>query len=150
MSEQQNHDGQGQTAAHAPAGCACSLPPARKVKPKAKAKKMPLSRELVLDEKTEFKEPPPCADRKPARLFGEYGYFVPVSFVANDWKVTTRRIRALLASKRLVGQLQANGYWEVRYPYIFTMGTRGPSLKRQQKPEKRLKLVVNNLERRPE
>lgn len=148
MNEQQ-HEAKAAEAAHAPRARAVP-PPARKAKDKDKAKKMPLSRELVLDGQTEFKEPPPCADRKPARLFGEYGYFVPVLFVANDWKVTTRRIRALLASKRLVGQLQANGYWEVRYPYIFTIGTRGPSLKRQQKPEKRLKLVVDNVERRPE
>ncbi|OIQ87535.1 hypothetical protein GALL_305850 [mine drainage metagenome] len=66
-------------------------------------------------------------------------YYVPVSFVAKDWNVTPRRIRALLSAGRLAGQLQDNGYWEVRFPYLFTFGTRGPSLKRQQRPAKRLK-----------
>jgi hypothetical protein len=66
-------------------------------------------------------------------------YFVPVSFVAKDWSVTPRRIRALLSAGRLAGQLQDNGYWEVRFPYSFTFGTRGPSLKRKQRPAKRPK-----------
>lgn len=65
--------------------------------------------------------------------------FVPVSFVAKDWNVIPRRIRALLASGRLAGRRQENGYWEVLYPYSFTFGTRGPSLKRQQRPPKRPK-----------
>lgn len=66
----------------------------------------------------------------------EVGHFVPVSFVAKDWSVTPRRIRALLAGGRLAGRLQENGYWEVRFPYSFTFGRRGPGLKRQQRPEK--------------
>lgn len=73
----------------------------------------------------------------PFRNFASY--YVPVAFVANDWKVTPRRIRALLAAGRLAGRVQANGYWEVLYPYSFTFGTRGPSLKRSQRPEKRPK-----------
>ncbi len=81
-------------------------------------------------------------------MFG--GSFVPVSFVAKDWSVTPRRIRALLHAGRLQGRLQENGYWEVRYPYSFTFGTRGPSLKRQQRPPKRPRLVVDNTERRAE
>lgn len=116
----------------------------------ARPQARPLIRDLVVDEQTEFKEPPECAERKAAFRYGSYGNFVPVSFVARDWNVSTRRIRALLAAQRLVGQLQPNGYWEVRYPYIFTMGTRGPELKRTQKAEKHLKLVVDNSERRPE
>jgi hypothetical protein len=67
------------------------------------------------------------------------GHYVPVSFVAKDWNVTPRRIRALLAAGRLLGRLQENGYWEVRFPYSFTFGTRGPSLKRQHRPPKRPK-----------
>jgi hypothetical protein len=62
--------------------------------------------------------------------------FVPVSFVAKDWNVTPRRIRALLAASRLVGRVQINGYWEVLYPYSFTFGRRGPALKRSQKTER--------------
>jgi hypothetical protein len=81
-------------------------------------------------------------------MFG--GSFVPVSFVAKDWSVTPRRIRALLAAGRLQGRLQENGYWEVLYPYSFTFGTRGPSLKRQQRPPKRPRLVVDNTEQRAE
>lgn len=65
------------------------------------------------------------------------GCFVPVSFVAKDWKVTPRRIRSLLACGRLLGRLQENGYWEVRFPYSFTFGTRGPSLRRQLRPKTR-------------
>jgi len=63
-------------------------------------------------------------------------YFVPVSFVAKDWNVTPRRIRSLLAAQRLEGRQEANGYWEVAYPYRFIIGTRGPVLKRQQKPKR--------------
>jgi hypothetical protein len=74
------------------------------------------------------------------------GHFVPVSFVAKDWNVTPRRIRALLTAGRLAGRAQLNGYWEVRYPYLFALGTRGPFLKRQQRPPKRPRLVVDNTE----
>lgn len=62
--------------------------------------------------------------------------YLPVSFVAKDWKVSTRRIRTLLAAGRLAGRLQENGYWEVLYPYQFIFGKRGPSLKRQERPKK--------------
>lgn len=64
-------------------------------------------------------------------------YFVPVSFVAKAWNVTPRRIRALLCAGRLEGRLQPNGYWEVVYPYKFTIGRRGPALKRSQKQERK-------------
>lgn len=64
-------------------------------------------------------------------------YYVPVSFAAEDWKVSPRRIRVLLAGFRLEGRRLENGYWEVAYPYRFTFGQRGPALKRQQKPERR-------------
>lgn len=63
-------------------------------------------------------------------------YYVPVAFVAKDWKVSPRRIRALLAAARLEGRREVNGYWEVAYPYRFIIGTRGPALKRAQKPER--------------
>lgn len=67
--------------------------------------------------------------------FCQSGY-VPVSHAAKDWKVSARRIRALLSAGRLDGRLLDNGYWEVLYPYAFIFGTRGPSLKRQRKPDK--------------
>ncbi len=111
---------------------------------KRKPPKAPL---LLLDEQSCTAKPPECAERKPSRIFEAYASFVPVSFVARDWKVSPRRIRALLAAGRLHGQIQPNGYWEVRYPYLFTMGTRGPALKRHRKPEKPLQLVANNPER---
>lgn len=63
--------------------------------------------------------------------------YVPVSFVAQDWKVSPRRIRSLLSDSRLEGRRLENGYWEVAYPYRYTFGTRGPSLKCQQKQERR-------------
>ena len=53
--------------------------------------------------------------------FGGVYHLVPVSFVAKDWKVTPRRIRALLAEGRLQGRQQANGYWEVIYIPISTL-----------------------------
>jgi hypothetical protein len=62
--------------------------------------------------------------------------FVPVATAARDWNVSSRRIRALLASRRLQGIRRTNGYWEVAYPYNFTFGRRGPALKRSQKPER--------------
>jgi len=65
---------------------------------------------------------------------GLEGYFVPVAFAAKDWGVIPRRIRALLAAGRLAGRKEANGYWEVLYPYAVTLGRRGPALKRQKKP----------------
>ncbi len=77
--------------------------------------------------------------------------YVPVAFVARDWGVTPRRVRALLAAGRLSGQLLPNGYWEVCYPYTYTDGLRGPMQRRHQRPAKTgLALVANNSERRPE
>ena len=94
---------------------------------------------------------PACAELLPLPIFAAVdGYFVPVSFVAKDWNVTPRRIRALLAAGRLAGRLQDNGYWVVHYPYLFTLGTRGPTLKRNQKPKKHPRLVVDNTERMKE
>lgn len=90
----------------------------------------------VPDAKT-FSEPKPKCARTVLASGLEGGHFVPVSFVAKDWKVTPRRIRALLSGGRLAGRLQDNGYWEVRFPYLFTFGTRGPGLKRQQKQVRR-------------
>ncbi len=58
---------------------------------------------------------------------GLEGYFVPVAFAAKDWGVIPRRIRALLAAGRLAGRKEANGYWEVLYPYALTLGRRGPA-----------------------
>ncbi len=56
--------------------------------------------------------------------------FVPVALAAKDWNVSPRRIRFLLASKRLEGLQGANGYWMVSYPYRYTFGARGTCLKR--------------------
>lgn len=63
--------------------------------------------------------------------------FLPVSFVAKDWQVSPRRIRFLLGEGRLKGRLLDNGYWEVAYPYLYLLGTRGSALKRMQKQERR-------------
>lgn len=131
MSEQQ-HEAKAADAANAPPARA-ALPPPRKVKPQPKPFDALRS---VMDEKT-FCEPKPKCARTVLAFGFEGGHFVPVSFVAKDWKVTPRRIRALLSGGRLAGRLQENGYWEVRFPYAFTFGTRGPGLKRQQKQERR-------------
>lgn len=63
--------------------------------------------------------------------------FLPVSFVAKDWQVSSRRIRFLLCEGRLKGRLLDNGYWEVAYPYLYLIGTRGCALKRMQKQERK-------------
>jgi hypothetical protein len=63
--------------------------------------------------------------------------FLPVSFVAKDWQVSPRRIRFLLCEGRLKGRLLDNGYWEVAYPYLYLLGTRGSALKRMQKQERK-------------
>lgn len=54
--------------------------------------------------------------------------FVTVSMAARTLGVTPRRVRALLSSKRLTGWLHENGYWRVRYPLQYCIGTRGPTL----------------------
>ena len=87
----------------------------------------------VADQKSAVEDPPKHS--KLVLAEGMYGgRYVPVAFVAKDWGVTPRRIRALLADGRLLGRVQDNGYWEVHFPYSFTFGTRGPCLRRQQKP----------------
>lgn len=86
----------------------------------------------VVDEQSEY-APPPKGAKLVWAMGSAGGHFVPVSFVAKDWNVTPRRIRALLAEGRLAGRLMDNGYWEVRFPYLLTLGTRGPGLKRQQR-----------------
>jgi len=95
----------------------------------------------VLDEQSysrSYQDPPKELKRG---MYGER--FVPVSFVAKDWGVSTRRIRFLLFTGRLMGHQQDNGYWEVAYPYRYTFGVRGRSLKRQDRPSKR---AVSKLE----
>lgn len=95
-------------------------------------------RSLHTDDLPADKKLPACANIRPTQRFGEKAaYFVPVSFVAQDWKVTPRRIRALLREGRLQGRVLSNGYWEVHFPYIYLFGTRGPALKRTQKQERR-------------
>ena len=61
---------------------------------------------------------------------------LPVSAVAREWGISTRRVRVMLAEGRLDGRQSDNGYWEVFYPYRYVLGTRGPAFKRQQKSEK--------------
>lgn len=56
---------------------------------------------------------------------------VPVSSVARDWGISSRRVRAMLAEGRLEGRQLASGYWEVFYPYRYVIGTRGPATTRQ-------------------
>ena len=111
------------------------MPQSRKQPPRPNS--FSVMRAVVHDDKSALEDPPPAAS--PGTFPGVFyqGSFVPVSFVAKDWGVTPRRIRALLAGGRLAGRLQDNGYWEVHFPYLLTLGTRGPGLKRQQRqPDK--------------
>lgn len=59
---------------------------------------------------------------------------MPAAAVARQWGISTRRVRQMLEQGRLEGRQQANGYWEVLYPYRYQLGTRGPQLKRQREP----------------
>lgn len=92
-------------------------------------------REMVDDAASSMQLPPPCATQGEFQGM-RFVRYVPVAFAARDWKVSPRRIRALLAESRLEGRREANGYWEVAYPYRFTFGQRGPALKRSQKQER--------------
>lgn len=56
--------------------------------------------------------------------------WLPVASVAQQWRITPRRVRALLCCGRLQGRQQENGYWEVLFPYTLTMGRRGPSMRK--------------------
>ncbi len=101
------------------------------------------------DMQSEGVAPPPGARLVVAPgMYG--GRYVPVSFVAKDWGVSSRRIRYLLIEGRLLGLQRDNGYWEVHYPYAFTFGTRGPGLKRQKRPSKVRPNNVVKLERKEE
>jgi hypothetical protein len=89
---------------------------------------------IVDDAASAAQQPPAVAS--PGEFHGmRFVRYVPVAYAARDWKVSARRIRALLAESRLEGIRRANGYWEVAYPYRFTFGQRGPALKRSHKPE---------------
>lgn len=113
-----------------------------------RAKPFNYSSGFTIDPESSLADRPDCAQLRPVpEMVAANAHFVPVSFVAKDWNVTPRRIRALLTAGRLAGRLQANGYWEVRFPYLFALGTRGPTLKRHKKPPKRPRLVVDNSER---
>lgn len=111
------------------------LPRSRKKPPKAFSAR---PEQVVMDKAScalmEERKRPECATFSVTRLGG--AHFVPASFVAKDWKVTSRRICSLLVAGRLDGRKLDNGYWEVAYPYRFTFGKRGPALKRQQKHER--------------
>lgn len=78
---------------------------------------------------------PACAKKEAGSVFWQ-SYYVPVSFAAKDRSVTPRRIRLLLAEGRLEGRRLDNGYWEVTYPYRYTIGTRGPISKQRQAPKR--------------
>jgi hypothetical protein len=56
--------------------------------------------------------------------------FLPVSMVAMEWGVSSRRIRALLCAGRLEGTRHENGYWDVHYPYRIIEGRRGPVMRK--------------------
>ncbi len=126
--------------------------PKRIRKRSPKSQERPLKTDAASSTRVNEKKMPVCVKVMPTQPGSNFrAYYVPVSFVAKDWNVTPRRIRALLCSGRLVGQLLGNGYWEVRYPYLYSEGMRGPSPKRHQRPRKTgLQLVVDNQERRAE
>lgn len=68
--------------------------------------------------------------------------WLPPSLVARQWNVSSRRVRALLASGRLKGRQNENGYWEVSFPYTITEGRRGPPLRRREAKNKLKKVEL--------
>jgi hypothetical protein len=93
--------------------------------------------QAVADAASAAQQRPPLADAEAAFHGARFVRYVPVAFAAKEWKVSPRRIRALLADSRLEGIRRDNGYWEVAYPYRYQFGTRGPALNRAKKPEVR-------------
>lgn len=54
--------------------------------------------------------------------------WLSVSFIADAYGVSTRRIRALLAEGRIKGRQLENGFWEVSFPPTVRLGRRGPQI----------------------
>ncbi len=67
-------------------------------------------------------------NRRENRRKGGLETWLTVSMAAKEMCVTPRRIRALLAEGRLLGQQLENGYWEVKFPFVVVMARRGPQL----------------------
>lgn len=117
--------------------------PAQRVPPSAEADGCPAGAVPHQDDK-----PLGARDLRLLKLEMDRGYrareglttFLPVAMVAKEWRVTSRRVRALLSAGRLAGRQHENGYWEVAYPYTLTEGRRGPSMRRNapKKPELRV------------
>ena len=59
---------------------------------------------------------------------------VDVATVALYLGVTTRRVRALCMHRRLSAWKNPTGAWEIRWPVVVNLGTRGPRL--GQKPKR--------------
>ncbi|MGA8864693.1 MAG: hypothetical protein WBM09_13440 [Gallionella sp.] len=126
-------------------GFEVELPPNHQISGKARASQRK-QRGISLSDFGQYAQPvesaaiPPLCksvlqDASEDCLGARFVRYVPVALAALDWKVSARRIRVLLAAKRLEGRQEPNGYWEVAYPYRSTFGKRGPALKRSQKPE---------------
>ncbi|NNM80450.1 MAG: hypothetical protein HKM01_08360 [Gallionella sp.] len=85
--------------------------------------------------------PPGAMPEHPGGFLGLSRAVVPVSAVARDWGISSRRVRVMLVEGRLEGRQLENGYWQVFHPYRYVFGTRGPAIKRQRElppaPERR-------------
>ena len=134
MSKHSNDEAQGVDTAR-PAGPA-EVPPSVRVHQTKRSPKRGNGDARTVREDCAVSRLPACATSDQPAFVINRSHYVPVAFVAKDWRVTPRRIRSLLAQQRLEGRQGANGYWEVAYPYRFTIGTRGPVLKRQQAPKR--------------
>lgn len=54
--------------------------------------------------------------------------WISTTVAARIFGVSTRRVRFLIESGRLVAQRGDRGRWSVLYPFQLTLGTRGPRL----------------------
>lgn len=84
-----------------------------------------------LPRQSAYRPPQGAKPADPSNWAGNLNSVVPVSSVARDWGISSRRVRTMLTEGRLSGRQLENGYWEVFYPYRYVFGTRGPEIKRQ-------------------
>jgi hypothetical protein len=101
------------------------------------AKPLLTSKGKRLPNQSSINPPPSAKPVNPGEPLGFGRSVVPVSAVAREWGISSRRVRVMLAEGRLAGRMLENGFWEVFYPYQYVFGTRGPAMKRQQKQERR-------------
>lgn len=65
------------------------------------------------------------AKKEASKLHIRSGY-ASTEFAAHALSCSTRRIRKMLETGKLQGFKDERNIWQVKYPLVFTSGTRGP------------------------